>query len=78
MIKNIPDSEFKERQKKVQEKVRENRLDVAIVHSHEADFANATLAGTVYLLGETISMGLKDINASKRASLLEQKWNSKE
>ena len=43
----------------------------------EADIATATVAGLGYLLGETISMSLKDINASKRASLLEQKLNSK-
>jgi len=53
MIKNIPDSEFKERQKKVQEKVRESGLDVAIVHSHEADFANVRYLSDYWPIFET-------------------------
>lgn len=53
MIREIPDSEFKERQKKVQEKVRENGLDVAIVHSHEADFANVRYLSDYWPIFET-------------------------
>jgi len=40
LITAIPDKEFKERHKKVQEKVREKGLDALIVQSNEADFAN--------------------------------------
>jgi len=53
MIRDIPDSEFKERQKKVQEKVRENGLDIAIVHSHEADFANVRYLSDYWPIFET-------------------------
>ncbi|MDD3926435.1 MAG: Xaa-Pro peptidase family protein [bacterium] len=37
----IPAEEFKLRQKRAQEMVREAGLDALLVHSHEADFANA-------------------------------------
>ncbi len=40
MINKIPAEEFKQRQARVQEKVREKGLDALIVHSNEADFAN--------------------------------------
>ncbi len=39
-IKRLPDTEFQRRWQKVQEKVRGENLDVLIVHSNEADFAN--------------------------------------
>ena len=53
MIREIPDSEFKERQRKVQEKVREKGLDIAIVHSHEADFANVRYLSDYWPIFET-------------------------
>lgn len=39
-MRTIPTSEFKERQRRVQQRVAEAGLDAAIVHSNEADFAN--------------------------------------
>lgn len=40
MINGIPFEEFKQRQARARQKVRENGLDALIVHSNEADFAN--------------------------------------
>jgi Xaa-Pro aminopeptidase len=39
-VKSIPVSEFKDRQRRAQQRVKEAGLDAAIVHSNEADFAN--------------------------------------
>ena len=39
-IRRLPDAEFQRRWQRVQEKVRGENLDVLIVHSNEADFAN--------------------------------------
>ena len=39
-MKSIPASEFRERQRKAQQRVGEAGLDAVIVHSNEADFAN--------------------------------------
>jgi Xaa-Pro aminopeptidase len=39
-VASIPASEFKERQRRAQQRVKEAGLDAAIVHSNEADFAN--------------------------------------
>ncbi|HOJ39749.1 MAG TPA: aminopeptidase P family N-terminal domain-containing protein, partial [bacterium] len=39
-IRRLPDSEFRRRWEKVQEKVRSENLDLLLVHSNEADFAN--------------------------------------
>ncbi|MCM8769646.1 MAG: Xaa-Pro peptidase family protein [Candidatus Omnitrophica bacterium] len=39
-IRKLPDSEFEKRWKKVQENVQKENLDVLVIHSNEADFAN--------------------------------------
>lgn len=52
MIK-IPVEEFKERRKRAQELVREKGLDALLVHSHEADFANARYLSDFWPLFES-------------------------
>lgn len=49
----IPDNEFAERVRKVQERVRAEGLDALLVHSHEADFANVRYLSNYWPIFET-------------------------
>jgi transcription-repair coupling factor (superfamily II helicase) len=76
MIK-IPVEEFKERRKRAQELVREKGLDALLVHSHEADFANARylsdLPFRLELWGEAVdSIRLFDPRSQLSRAIVEQ------
>ncbi|MCM8818037.1 MAG: Xaa-Pro peptidase family protein [Candidatus Omnitrophica bacterium] len=49
----IPDEEFEKRWEKVIEKVREKGLDILIIHSNEADFANVRYLSDYWPIFET-------------------------
>ena len=49
----IPDEEFAQRRKRVQEAVRAASLDALLVHSNEADFANVRYLSDYWPIFET-------------------------
>jgi hypothetical protein len=61
----IPDSEFKKRWEKVVSGVRKKGIDILIVHSNEADFANVRYLSDYWPIFETAGVAV-----SKKVKLL--------